>query len=84
MVRHWKHRPVRARCDTNAKRLCLPHLPAIGDAVRGYPEQRSSAKAGGGRGVSPSYVRVLVNDLRRALDGCGHGDVLVRRRGWSA
>ncbi|MBQ9000409.1 MAG: response regulator [Eggerthellaceae bacterium] len=38
-------------------------------------------EAGGGGGVSPSYVRVLVNDLRRALDGCGHGDVLVRRRG---
>lgn len=34
-----------------------------------------------GAGVSPSYVRVLVNDLRRALEGCGYGDALVRRRG---
>lgn len=37
--------------------------------------------ATGGKGVSASYVRVLVNDLRRALEECGHGDALVRRRG---
>lgn len=29
-----------------APRLCLPHLPAIGDAVRGQPGQRSSPQAG--------------------------------------
>ena len=34
-----------------------------------------------GRGASGSYLRTLVADLRQSLEGCGHGDVLVRRRG---
>ncbi|MBQ9042614.1 MAG: response regulator [Eggerthellaceae bacterium] len=38
-------------------------------------------EAAEGRGVSTSYVRVLVSDLRRTLEACGHGDALVRRRG---
>ena len=34
-----------------------------------------------GRGASGSYLRTLVSDLRHSLENCGHGDVLVRRRG---
>ena len=34
-----------------------------------------------GRGASSSYLRTLVSDLRHTLDACGHGDVLVKRRG---
>lgn len=34
-----------------------------------------------GKGVSASYVRVLVSDLRRTLETYGHGNALVRRRG---
>ena len=36
----------------------------------------------GGRGASGSYLRTLVADLRKTLESCGHGDVLVRRRGF--
>ena len=35
----------------------------------------------GGRGASGSYLRTLVADLRRTLEACGHGDVLVKQRG---
>lgn len=35
----------------------------------------------GGRGVSGSYLRTLAADLKRALSGSGHGDVLVKRYG---
>ena len=35
----------------------------------------------GGGGVSSSYLRTLVADLKRSLDECGHSDVLVKRRG---
>lgn len=31
--------------------------------------------------ASSSYLRTLVSDLRRTLTACGHGDVLIRRRG---
>ena len=34
-----------------------------------------------GSGVSGSYLRTLVADLRGALKACGHADVLVKRRG---
>lgn len=34
-----------------------------------------------GRGASSSYLRTLVADLRQTLAACGHGDVLVKRRG---
>lgn len=34
-----------------------------------------------GRGASSSYLRTLVSDLRQTLAACGHGDVLVKRRG---
>ena len=34
-----------------------------------------------GRGASSSYLRTLVADLRQTLTACGHGDVLVKRRG---
>ena len=34
-----------------------------------------------GRGASSSYLRTLVSDLRQSLSSCGHGDVLIKRRG---
>ena len=34
-----------------------------------------------GRGASSSYLRTLVSDLRQSLAACGHGDVLIKRRG---
>ncbi|MBQ9041279.1 MAG: response regulator [Eggerthellaceae bacterium] len=37
--------------------------------------------AHGGKGISGSYLRTLVSDLKRTLEACGHADVVVRRRG---
>lgn len=34
-----------------------------------------------GRTMSSSYLRTLVSDMRQALVACGHGNVLVKRRG---
>ena len=34
-----------------------------------------------GRGKSSSYLRTLVSDMRQTLSACGHGNVLVKRRG---
>ena len=34
-----------------------------------------------GRGASGSYLRTIVSDLRQSLAACGHGDVLIKRRG---